>query len=468
MSKTSTLTALIALTLGTTCLQTNFASARASLSMTTTSQMASVVNAPAQPPTTVAQTSFPTVSNNGSSTHTSSAMDSSRNSGSDAHGKSKYMVITHVKHTDPTVGDRIKNSFVAKGAPLNPAATGGRVPQAQTGTINGNGKGKGGKSVPGFDNIGYGPSVNLPGSINNDGVRGVPGFGNADNGPSVNLPGSQKKGSAGDVANFLAGQEDADVAALPNDAAQGPSVNLPSQSSAAQEQADGLLDSIVNFFSGGGSSAPADVKGNEAGARTAARATTTTANGEGRGQGKAERQTSRVVSVESLGGSYMTNDGRTVVTSGFVMTDVFTGTVSGELTTVGPLTITKSKKMAGDDSPGPVDAGLGLAINNPHSAHNNGGGTDNNVDQARAGTGDIAPNSSYAQRENGDGSNDAGENHATSSSALAANSALAKKNQGDGGNSDDLGGGNSSTLGKTKVIGSPTNGQLATQTSRGR
>ena len=121
------------------------------------------------------------------------------------------------------------------------------------------------------------------------------------------------------------------------------------------------------------------------------------------------------------------------------MTDVFTGTVSGELTTVGPITITKSQNMPGDDSTGPVDTRSGLAINNPYSAHNNGGGTDNNVDQAGAGTGDIAPYSSYAQRENGDGSN-----------------------------SDDRGGGNSSTPGKIKVSGSPTNGQLATQSSRGR
>ena len=147
MSKTSTLTALIALTLGTTCLQTNFASARASLSMTTTSQMASVVNAPAQPPTTVAQTSFPTVSNNGSSTHTSSAMDSGRNSRGDMHGKSKYMVFTHVKRTDTQVGDRVKNSFAAKGALLNPAARGDCVPQAQTGTVNRNCN-KGGKNQP--------------------------------------------------------------------------------------------------------------------------------------------------------------------------------------------------------------------------------------------------------------------------------------------------------------------------------
>lgn len=204
MSKISSLAALVSLALGATCLQSNFALAGASLSRTTTSQMASVVNAPAQQPTTVTQTSSPTVSNNGSSTRTSSAMSSGRNWGGDVYGKSKYMVFTHDKRTDPTTGNRMKNSFAAKGALLNPAATGGRVPQTQTGTINGDGKGKGGKSVPGFDNVGDGPSVNLPGSINNNGAKGVPGFENADNGPSVNLPGSQKKGSAADAANFMA------------------------------------------------------------------------------------------------------------------------------------------------------------------------------------------------------------------------------------------------------------------------
>ena len=156
MSKTSSLAAIVSIALGATCLQTSFASAGASLSMTTTSQMASVVNAPAQQSATVTQTSSPTVSNSGSSTRTGSAMDSGRNWGGDMQGRSKYIVFTHVKHTDPTAGDRIKNSFAAKGALLNPAATGSRVPQAQTGTING--KGKGGKNVLGFDKVGKGPA----------------------------------------------------------------------------------------------------------------------------------------------------------------------------------------------------------------------------------------------------------------------------------------------------------------------
>ena len=437
--------------------------------MITTSQMACIVNAPAQQSATVTQTSSPTVSNNGSSTRISSAMDSSRNSGGNAHGNSKYMVFTHVKHTAQTFGNRIKNSFAAKGARLNPAATGGRVPQAQTGTINGNSKGKGGKGVPGYDNVGKGPSVNLPGSINNNGLKSVPGFENADNGPSVNLPGSQKKGSAADAANFMAGQENADVAALLNNAAQGPSVNLPSQSSAAQEQADGLLNGIVIFFAGGGSSAPTDVKGNEAGARTAARATTPNANGEGKGQGGASADQHTVVTSENLNGQYKDSSGGAIMTEGYMLRDAFTGEITGgSMSIVGPITITKSKKMPGDDSTGPVDARDGLAINNPFSARNNGGGTDNNVDQAGAGAGDIAPNSSYAQKENGDGSNDAGENYTASSGALAPSSSLTKKNQGDGGNADNCGGGNSSTLGKIKVNGSPTNGQLAAQTSCGR
>jgi hypothetical protein len=443
MSKTSTLTALVALTLGTTCLQTNFASARASLSMTTTSQMASVVNAPAQQPTTVTQTSSPTVSNNGSSTHTSSAMDSSRNSGGDVHGRSKYMVITHVKHTDPTVGDRIKNSFSAKDALPNSAATGGRIPQVQTGTINGNGKGKGGKSVPGFDNVGNGPRVNLPGSINNNGVKSVPGFENADNGLSVNLPGSRKKGSAADADNFLAGQEDANVAALRDAAAQGPSVNLPSQSSDAQEQADGLLDSIVKFFTGG--SSEANAKSGE----TRAPANATNANGEAKGQSGASADQHTVVTSENLKGQYTDSSGRAIMTEGYMMRDAFTGEITGgSMSIVGPITITKSKNMPSDDSTGPVDARAELAINNPFMARNKGGGTDNNVDQAGAGTGDVAPNSSYAQKENGDGSNDAGENHTTSSGALASSSSLARKDQGDGGNADNRGGGNSSTPGK--------------------
>jgi len=131
-----------------------------------------------------------------------------------------------------------------------------------------------------------------------------------------------------------------------------------------------------------------------------------------------------------------------------MMRDAFTGEINGgSMSIVGPITITKSKQMPGDDSTGPVDGRDGLAINNPYSAHNNGGGTDNNVDQAGAATGDIAPNSSYAQRENGDGSNDAGENHTTSSGVLAPNTSLTKKDQGVGGNGDKRGGGNSSTLG---------------------
>ncbi len=437
MTKTSTLTALIALTMSATCLQTNIASAGTSLLSTRTSQLASVMNAPAQQSTTITQTSSPTVSNNGSSTHTSSSMDSSRNSGSDVPGKSKYIVFTHIKYADTSVGDRIKNSFAAKGALRNPAATGGTAPQAPTGTIYGNGK-DGSATVPGFSDVGNGPTVNLPGGNNSNGVKGVPGFDNIGGGPGVNLPGGKKKGSPNDAANFMAAQENAAVAALLNEASQGPDVNVPSQSSAAQEQSDGLIDGIVNFFTSG-SSAPADAKGTESGARTGARATSTNANGEGKGQSNAEADQHAVVTSENLGGQYKDSSGRAIMTEGYMMRDALTGNeIGGSMSIVGPITITKSKYMPNDaDTSTSVNSSTSLALNNPFTAHDNGGGTSNNVDQAGAGSTDIAANSSYAQKDNGDGTNDAGENHTTSSDTLTSNSSLAKKNQGDGG--DDRG-----------------------------
>jgi hypothetical protein len=439
MSKTSTFTALVALTLGATCLQSTFVSAGTTLTSVTTSQMAKAMNAPAQQSTTITQTSSPTVSNNGSSTHTSSSMDSSRNSGSDVHSKSKYIVFTHIKHADTSVGDRIKNSFAAKGALRNPAATGGTVPQGPTGTIYGNGKNKGAKGVPGYDNVGNGPLVNLPGGNNSNGVKGVPGFENADNGPNVNLPGGKKKGSPDDAANFMAAQENADVAALLDSAAQGPNVNVPTQSSAPQEQADGLLNSIISFFGGGSSDSAAKTSPSAKSGETGAPANTTNTNGEGQGQSKATKEQHTVVDSEDMSSTSKDSAGNPYVTGGYIMHDVISGkTIGGSMVVIGPITVTKSKKTPNDaDTSTPVNSSTSLSLNNPFSAHNQGGGTDNNVDQAGLGSGDIAVNSSYAQKDNGDGTNDAGENHTTSSDTLTSNSSLAKKNQGDGG--DDRG-----------------------------
>lgn len=425
MSKTSTVTALIALTLGATYLHTSFALARGSHMFFITSKMAGAANGPTE---TITQASSPTI------THTISAMDSNRNNGND---KSKYLVFTHIKQADTSAGDRIKNSFAAKGALRNPAATGGGIPQAPTGTIYGNGKNNGRKSVPGFSKVGNGPAINLPGSSSN-GAKSVPGFENATNGPDINLPGSKKKGSPDDAANFMAAQENADVAALLNSAAQGPNLNVPSQSGAAQEQSDGLIDGIVNFFTGG-SSGPAEPKGNESNARTGARATSTNANGESKGQSKAEADQHTVVDSEDMSSTFKDSAGNRYVTGGYIMHDVISGkTIGGSMVFVGPITVTKSKNTPNDaDTSTPVNSSTSLALNNPFSAHNQGGGTDNNVEQAGMGSGDIAANSSYAQKDNGDGINDAGENHTTSSDTLTSNSSLAKKNQGDGG--DDCG-----------------------------
>ena len=65
------------------------------------------------------------------------------------------------------------------------------------------------------------------------------------------------------------------------------------------------------------------------------------------------------------------------------MRDAFTGEViGGSMSIVGQIVIANSKKMPGDDSIARVDASAGIALNNPYSAHINGGGTNHGVDQA--------------------------------------------------------------------------------------
>ena len=430
MSKSPTLVTILTLTLSSVCLQTNFALARNSHLLLIPGNMADAINAPAE---TITQTSSPTVTN--TITGTKPMMESFANAQGYAHGRLNYFIDAPVKHTAPISSiDKRSNINIGKfGALRNPATTGGNAPQGPTGTIYGNGNSKSG-TVPGF---GYGKSsfgkgVNLPGAnTNGNSVNGVPGFENVGNGPQINLPGGrQKKGSPADAQKLLAAQESADVAKMLDKAAQGPSVNVPSQSNPGQAQADGLLDSIVSFFSGGSSDANA-----KSGEKTAP-ATSTNANGESKGQKGAQAEQHTVLTSESLNGEFKDSNGNITVSQGYQMRDAFTGeVVSGSLVTIGPITITKSKYMPGDDTTGgPVDTSAGLAVGNSLNHKSDGGGTDNNDTSTSGGSGELDPGAPVNKLGNADGQgDDAGENNGNHvDDGAMASSALAKRQQVDG------------------------------------
>ena len=429
MSKITTFTTLAALLLSSAYLQIDLASARGRIMLMEPSQNAAAMNEPAQRSAAPASTTTFTPA----SPQFRPSMENFANTQSGAWSKPKYFIDTQVQHNAAISSfDNRSNINIGKfGALRNPAATGGTVPQAPTGTIYGKGNAKTPKSVSGFDNVGNGPTVNLPGG-NAKGVKGVPGYDNVGNGPEINLPGGrQTKGSPADAEKLLAAQENANVGSFLERAAQGPDLNVPSQSSSAQEQSDGLIDSVVNFFTGG-----ADAKGTESGARTNARATTTNANGEGKGQSHGEADQHTVVTSESLNGTFKDSNGNITVSQGYQMRDAFTGeVVSGSLVTIGPITITKSKYMPGDDTTGgPVDTSAGLAVGNSLNHKSDGGGTDNNDTSTSGGSGELDPGAPVNKLGNADGQgDDAGENNGNHvDDGAMASSALAKRQQVDG------------------------------------
>ena len=474
MSKITTFTTLAALLLSSAYLQIDLASARGRIMLMEPSQNAAAMNEPAQRSAAPASTTTFTPA----SPQFRPSMENFANTQSGAWGKPAYSIGIDANYKTrinlaggnvrtpssglQTIGDKIKNNVANLGALRDPSKIGGDIPQPQSGMNNG--KSKGGKSVPGFDKVGNGPSINLPGSENSKGVTSVPGFENVGNGPSVNLPGGKNGHSvAADMQNFANYLSQNDAA---NFTVKDPSGNIPQHAGAAETASDGLLDSIISFFGGGETADPKSGESGKNGSKSSG--TKPSANGENKSHDKGENQPTGVVRGESWNSTGKDKNGNVIGSSGWANYDVFSGSFRGSSMDVGPITISPGKKMPGDDSTGPVDVNAGLAIGSGFSKRNQGGGSDNNVEPAGASTGELASNTSFAKKDNGDGTNDAGENNLTSSGALADNSSLAKKDQGDGGNSDDRSGGNSASFGAIKINGSPSNGQVSAQATRGR
>lgn len=237
---------------------------------------------------------------------------------------------------------------------------------------------------------------------------------------------------------------------------QGVDVNTPQQASGGAKASDGLLDSIGALFGSGGSSGNgggSSAKGGETVGSDRTSASPGSANG---AEAKASDETLKPVVNEgyqtyTIDYASKTADGRTTSTMGSISIDNALGRddvrgFHGSTVTVGLITIGNGRRMPGDESTGPVQASAGLAINNPYDNRGNGGGADNNRDQAAGGLGQIDPRSDVQHIGDGDGAgtdgSDNGVNHRLE--GLASGSSFARRDQGDGGNADNRGGNSAS------------------------
>jgi hypothetical protein len=341
-------------------------------------------------------------------------MDSFANARAVILGKPKYFIGINVKHHDPAkagtghtrqlsnvgqgFGNNINNNVAALGALRNPAKLGGGVPQPGTGTIYGNGNGKGG-TVPGFGygKSGFGKGVNLPGGDNSNSVKTVPGFDNIGNGPGVNVPGDKDNhpGPNTKIGGLIGDQSEA--SGLLNSAGKGPQENIPTQSSNGVQSSDlgdgfkGAINDIgraITDLAQGrdtmagskGGQADSPKAGGSSGSSGGSSQPTTSGQGE-----KAKPSAATTAAVNEVLGGFLAG-------------------VKKDTSNMKPSKFSDPKQMPGDDSTGgSVDANAGLAIGNAISQRNNGGGTGNNSEAITGGLGAIDPSSAANKKNNGDG-----------------------------------------------------------------
>jgi len=344
---------------------------------------------------------------------------------------------------------------------LNNVETGGRLPKtggsAGVPNVTGDprilGQGQTPDHGPGISGVpSNGPTVNLPGTqgLGQKGPRVVPGYEGIGNGPQVNVPGSIDRHAPDEAAKALSKAEDNGKQLLDEVGKGGPnSVNLPTSSGAGVD----VSDDTNSKKSGSGGSGSGKSGGSGSGGNT------------GKTTGSGSGGSSIVVApgVAGSNGSGPTKDGgtQTVQTMQIGSTTYQVVTVKdkdknivsvtyrekgkdGKIkeTSTGPeIPSKKNNETPNDDDTGTTTGSLNPSSGVGKTGH--GGGTDNNGTETTTQATQL--NGSVVSRTgHGDGTGNHGDNNTVDKSgALSANTSLARKDYGDGGGSDNRDGGTS-------------------------